>query len=251
MPEPDQDDPYRALDTEEDRWIREALAAEPAPADPDQETLRQIALEAKPLPTGLAEAWSEWVRIRARATGRGPLFPSPTVLRIYQIRAARLTDLLLYELEPARLADVKARLDCLVAVMERDGGPAHDAEALRRLIKRLRADLGAIEEPPPVPPVPAAPVPVSSEMTTATQRRAAVVSHLCDTERSRWSDREIARACGVSPQTVGNWRRKLSGEFGQNDPDETSRVYQRGGRTHVMNTARIGTARDKTPQNPV
>ncbi len=242
MPEPDQDDPYRALDAEEDRWIRAALEAEPAAADPDQETLRRVALEAKALPAHLSEAWSEWSRIRARSTGRGPLFPSPTVLRIYQIRAARLTDLLLYELEPRRLADVRARLDCLVAVMDRDGGPAHDAEALRRLIKRLRADLGAIDEPPPVP---AAPVPLTSETTTATQRRAAVISHLCDTERSRWSDREIARACGVSPQTVGNWRRKLSGEFGQSDPDETSRIYHRGGRTHVMNTARIGAPREK------
>ena len=246
MPEPDQDDPYRALDAEEDRWIRAALESEPAAADPDQETLRRIALQAKPLPVNLSEAWSEWSRIRARSTGRGPLFPSPTVLRIYQIRAARLTDLLLYELEPLRLADVRARLDCLVAVMDRDGGPAHDAEALGRLIRRLRTDLGAIDEPPPAQ---AAPVPLTSEMTTATQRRAAVVSHLCDTERSRWSDREIARACGVSPQTVGNWRHKLSGEFGQSDPDESNRVYQRGGRTHVMNTARIGAPRDKEPQN--
>lgn len=44
-----------------------------------------------------------------------------------------------------------------------------------------------------------------------TDRRRAVLTLLNDSEWSQWSDREIARRCGVSPDTVGRLRRAGAG----------------------------------------
>jgi DNA-binding CsgD family transcriptional regulator len=56
--------------------------------------------------------------------------------------------------------------------------------------------------------VPPQPVQNGQARTTASDRRAEVVRLLSNVDTSRLSDREIGRRIGVSPQTVGNIRRK-------------------------------------------
>lgn len=50
----------------------------------------------------------------------------------------------------------------------------------------------------------------NGQYSTATERHAAVVHLLSTLDRGGLSDREIARRAGVSPQTVGNIRRKMT-----------------------------------------
>ena len=52
------------------------------------------------------------------------------------------------------------------------------------------------------------------------------------------SNREIARRCGLAPQTVCNWRNRLVSAFGAEGAP--LRVVTRAGRTYRMNTRRIG-----------
>jgi hypothetical protein len=67
-------------------------------------------------------------------------------------------------------------------------------------------------------------------------RRRAVERMLKDAEWSQWSDRTIAKHCGVSPSTVGSLRRRLSVQFGQID----ARLVGRAGSMYRMDTAPIG-----------
>lgn len=67
-------------------------------------------------------------------------------------------------------------------------------------------------------------------------KRRAVETLLRDSEWQGWSDRRIARACAVSPTTVGTIRR-LSVQFGQ--MHRTVEV-ERGGRSYQMKTGGIG-----------
>jgi hypothetical protein len=62
----------------------------------------------------------------------------------------------------------------------------------------------------------------------------AVTILLRDHEWAQWSDREIARYCGVDHKTVAIYRRRLSGEIPQ------MRTVQRGETTYTMDTTRIG-----------
>ncbi len=56
-----------------------------------------------------------------------------------------------------------------------------------------------------------APGPVhSGHPTSASDRRAAVLSMLSSVDTAGWSDRAIAKACGVSPTTVGALRRRTA-----------------------------------------
>ncbi|HZF40417.1 MAG TPA: helix-turn-helix domain-containing protein [Blastocatellia bacterium] len=92
----------------------------------------------------------------------------------------------------------------------------------------------------------------------AADRRRAVLTLLNDAEWSRWSDREIARRCGVSPDTVGRLRRS-GGEFDRFDdvswiaqnkikPSILSEsgsigrvfVHPKTGQPTIMRTANIG-----------
>lgn len=72
---------------------------------------------------------------------------------------------------------------------------------------------------------------------TAEDKKRAVLRLLEDAEWGKWSDREIARRCRVSPTFVGNIR-KESGPLSTVDSGE--RVYTRNGEERVMNTAAIG-----------
>ena len=71
---------------------------------------------------------------------------------------------------------------------------------------------------------------------TNAQKREAITAYLVDPERRNWSDREIARQVGTSPQTVANWRNRLSvtSRSGQ------GRTVIRGGKVFKMRTDNIG-----------
>ncbi len=70
---------------------------------------------------------------------------------------------------------------------------------------------------------------------TADDKRRAVTLLLEDAEWGRWSDREIARQCRVSPTFVGNIRKELGTVH-----VDSERVYTRNGEERVMDTANIG-----------
>ena len=71
---------------------------------------------------------------------------------------------------------------------------------------------------------------------TPEDKRRAVLRLLEDAEWGRWSDREIARRCKVSPTFVGGVRKEL----GDTVHVDSERVYIRNGEEQVMDTANIG-----------
>lgn len=78
-------------------------------------------------------------------------------------------------------------------------------------------------------------------------KRKAVLTLLKDDEWSQWSDREIARQCGVSKTFVSNLRPTLTGNGCQSQPAKPSeRTYTtRHGTTAKMNVGRIGGSGDQ------
>src|SRR3954447_21799738 len=99
---------------------------------------------------------------------------------------------------------------------------------------------------------------------TNEDKRQAVERMLSDREWRQWSDREIARQCAVSPQTVTNLRKKwadaraASAQNGQMRveqgesppaPAPTKRTVKRGGKTYTMDTAAIGKGRHTPPSD--
>lgn len=76
---------------------------------------------------------------------------------------------------------------------------------------------------------------------TQADRRKAVETLLKDTEWTRWSDREIAKACAVDHKTVGSVRRELTGEF---PTDRTVTYRDRHGNESKM---RVKGEADSTP----
>src|SRR5581483_4742153 len=72
---------------------------------------------------------------------------------------------------------------------------------------------------------------------TNADKRRAVETLLRDEEWTGWSDREIARQCGVSNRFVSNLRDELSVNSSQ---IEIPRTVQRNGIVYTMNTANIG-----------
>lgn len=73
---------------------------------------------------------------------------------------------------------------------------------------------------------------------TNADKRRAVEKLLTDAEWSLWSDREIARRCGVSNRFVSNLRDELPSVNGSQIAE---RKVERGGTTYTQNTANIGT----------
>ena len=72
---------------------------------------------------------------------------------------------------------------------------------------------------------------------TNADKRRAVETLLRDEEWSQWSDREIARRCGVGADMVGDARRSIC----RNPTDTpTERTVERNGKTYTQNTANIG-----------
>jgi len=68
-------------------------------------------------------------------------------------------------------------------------------------------------------------------------KRKAVETLLKDADWAKWSDREIARQCGVHHDMVGKMRTELSGG---NRQIEATRTVERNGKTYEQKTANIG-----------
>jgi hypothetical protein len=73
---------------------------------------------------------------------------------------------------------------------------------------------------------------------SAAEKRRTMLALLRDPVTISLSNREIARRCGLAPQTVCNWRNRLVAAFGAEGAPQ--RVVTRSGRTYRMNTRRIG-----------
>lgn len=73
---------------------------------------------------------------------------------------------------------------------------------------------------------------------SARPAHASVMRLLEDEEWGKWSDREIARRCGVDDKTVGKYRREVTAENPQLDADRT--YTTKHGTKATMNTANIG-----------
>jgi hypothetical protein len=73
---------------------------------------------------------------------------------------------------------------------------------------------------------------------SAADKRRTMLALLREPATASLSNREIARRCGLAPQTVCNWRNRLVSAFGAEGAPQ--RVVTRAGRTYRMNTRRIG-----------
>lgn len=73
-------------------------------------------------------------------------------------------------------------------------------------------------------------------------KRKAVQTLLDDAEWAQWSDREIARQCGVSAPFVGGARKAICKPF-----TDTSRTVERNGKTYEQQTSNIGRNPIPTP----
>lgn len=79
---------------------------------------------------------------------------------------------------------------------------------------------------------------------TNDDKRRAVMTLLEDDEWSQWSNREIARRCGVSHQFVNSLRDEVSGNGCQ---IATERKVERGGTTYTLDTSKIGKTKPPEP----
>lgn len=87
---------------------------------------------------------------------------------------------------------------------------------------------------------------------TNADKHKSVVTLLRDPEWCGWSGREIARRCGVSPNTVENIRRELSAQNEQIDAvTSAERIVRRGNTTYTMDTSKIGDAVTPVRLEPV
>lgn len=89
---------------------------------------------------------------------------------------------------------------------------------------------------------------------TNSDKRKAVETLLNDPEWSKWSDREIARACVVSPDTVGRIRKEFvtvrsdSEDLSENNKEERSYTTKHGTES-VMNVENIGKKQHENKHN--
>ena len=82
---------------------------------------------------------------------------------------------------------------------------------------------------------------------TNEDKRRSVLTLLQDDEWSGWSDREIARRCGVSDKTVA----KIKGEVGITSDFRSERTYvTKHGTIATMNTAAIGRKEEPLSKSP-
>jgi hypothetical protein len=88
---------------------------------------------------------------------------------------------------------------------------------------------------------------------TNQDKRRAVDTLLMDDEWSGWSDREIARRCGVSDRTVNRIRSEFTASMSQlDDPAPTARTYtDKHGNVSEMNVENIGKRRELQRREPI
>jgi hypothetical protein len=77
---------------------------------------------------------------------------------------------------------------------------------------------------------------------TNADKRNAVKTLLYDAEWSSWSDREIARRCGLSYNLVNVMRKEIEENsiLSLNDSMERSFIHHKTGEVSIMKTERIG-----------
>lgn len=163
------------------------------------------------LPPNAQGAWAEHERWRHLTDARyvfDTMYETPIWVRAREAALEHLLDTL-----PARNADdFGARLLWLEELNGREY--SRDVHEDAALISTMRADFNALSSAGNLftTSAPDAPLPetVKTGRRTNADKRAAVLSML-DTN-PEFSDREISRRTGVSPQTVGNWRRRTLAE---------------------------------------
>ena len=82
-------------------------------------------------------------------------------------------------------------------------------------------------------------------------KRKAVLTMLEDEEWAKWSNREIARQCGVGESMVRRTRDSPSAPKAQMDGKRDAVKYRRGGKTHTQSTRGRSRSRGPGPLNPV
>lgn len=80
---------------------------------------------------------------------------------------------------------------------------------------------------------------------TNADKKRGVLALLNDSEWTKWSDRKIADACGVSQPFVSELRPKPS-----DNGYQTQRTFERGGKTHTMKTDSINAGRKSVTCQP-
>lgn len=170
------------------------------------------------VPATVPEAWAAYEVHEARADARIAFDPDYTPWQWEEPWRSAL-EWLLDHLRTPTAGGIAARLDWMEHLANRDMARGVDAD--RALIASLKADFAAFAaskivqfaDAQPAPSTTAAAPKVgrnrqASTATSATAQRRAAVLDLLATAPGL-PDREISRRVGCSPQTVGNWRRKL------------------------------------------
>lgn len=167
---------------------------------PSAELLKALG-HAHPMPTMLADVWSEmqgWMSLQGDRARIAPGYVLPPHV------AARISALehLLDTLPDPTAAGMRARFAWLshIATLDHYRTNDEDAALARRIASDFDQFMGSVQsgQRKGLSPAP----------RSQADRRQEVVSIL--QSQPDLSDREIARRCKVSPQTVNNWRRKLS-----------------------------------------
>lgn len=148
------------------------------------------------VPETVPEAWAAYEAHEARTDARCAFCADYTPWQWEEAWRSTL-EWLLDHLRTPSAEGIAARLDWMEHLANRDMARGVDAD--RSLIASLQSDFAAFVASNPRQPA----------HSTAAQRRAAVLGLLA--KAPGLSDREISRQAGCSPQTVGNWRRKLEG----------------------------------------
>lgn len=164
------------------------IAGDPTPAM--WEALRR----AYPLPDTVAGIWGEynaWEKLVSDRIAFEPYYDPPPYIRARQAALERHMD----RLPAPTIEGMRARLEWMAHLNARDF--ARNVQEDEVLLATLRADFEAIAAS------------VQSGRPQRPAGRAAAVRAMLATEPGL-SDREIARRVGCSPQTVGNWRRRMA-----------------------------------------
>ncbi|UVV67029.1 winged helix-turn-helix domain-containing protein [Brucella anthropi] len=162
---------------------------------------------AYPLPTDIQGVWAEyryWRHLSGARYAFDSYYETPIWVRAREAALEHFLDTI-----PARNADgFRTRLLWLEELNGRDY--SRDVHEDAALISTLRADFDALSSAGNLFTTGAPDAPLRGTVQTGRRtnadKRAAVLSML-DTDPDL-SDREISRRTGVSPQTVGNWRRR-------------------------------------------
>lgn len=148
------------------------------------------------VPETVAEAWLAFQAHEARTDARCTIDPDYTSHEWEEAWRSAL-EYLLDHLRTPTADDISARLDWMEHIANRD--MTRGVEADRAVVAALKADFAAF----------AASAQTGRDATQRPADRAAAVRALLAMEPGL-SDREVARRIGCSPQTVGNWRRKMA-----------------------------------------